>query len=344
MNEKSSRSLTVQRVVLTVLSVVLGVLLAVIVGATVYAEQMLSHLDYVETDTTPPTQSAEEIAAIETETILLPGFTVPEIEAVDIDFGDGPQLQIGGGDIVNILLIGQDTDSDIGSRSDTILLCTFNKEKKTITMTSFLRDLFVKIPGYRRNRINAAHSLGGIELLNKTLYENFGVEVDGNVRVDFGHFQEIIDLVGGVTMELTGSEARFIQSHVPESAVTEGTHLLNGAEALAYARNRNDAGGDFSRTDRQRKLLSALIEKFKKLKLTEMLSLLNDIAPMVTTDISKSDLTAYMVTLFPLLAKAEIQTLTIPIEGGFYNDNIEGMAVLVPYMDKNLQALADALT
>ena len=345
MKKKSTASLAVQRTALIVLCIVLGVILAVMIVGTVYAEHLLSRLNYVDPDGAPPVLSADEIAALENETDpVLQGFEAPEIEAADVDFGTGPQLQIGGGDIVNILLIGQDSDSETGARSDSMILCTFNKTKNTITMTSFLRDLYVKIPGYKNNRINAAYSFGGIPLLNETLQQNFGVEIDGNVQVDFSRFQEIIDLLGGVTIELTKAEASFIRMHIPDSQVTEGSNLLNGAEALIYARDRDDVDGDFSRTNRQRKLLSVLIDEYKNKKLTDMLGLLNEILPMVTTDISKSDLTAYAVSLFPMLATAEIRTQSIPVADGYYGARIDGKAVLVPDMEKNIQALVDSLT
>ena len=147
-----------------------------------------------------------------------------------------------------------------------------------------------------------------------------------------------------MTIELTGAEASYINKNVPGSSLRKGEQLLNGEQALMYARNRNDTDGDFSRTSRQRKLLNVLIDEYKNKKLTEMLGLLNDILPMVTTDISKSDLTAYAVTLFPMLATAEISTQSIPVADGYYGAKIDGKAVLVPDMEKNIQALVDSLT
>lgn len=344
MDKKNARSLAIQRAVLTVLCVVLGIVLAVMIGATAVTGHLLNRLNYAEAEQAAPALSEEEVAAMEQTVPSLPGFTVPEITPAEVDFGTGPQLETGGGKIVNILLVGQDSAAETGARSDTIILCTFNKEKNTITMTSFLRDLYVKIPGCGKDRINAAFSIGGTELLNKTLKENFGVEVDGNVRVDFARFQEIIDLLGGVTLDLTEAEAGFINKHVRDSAVTAGENLLSGKQALMYARNRHDVDGDFSRTNRQRKLLSALIEAYKSKRLTEMLSLVNDILPMITTDISKTDLTAYAVTLFPMLSTAEIKTQHIPVSGGYYHANIDEKSVLVPYLDKNRQVLNETLS
>ena len=345
MNEKDARAMTVRRVVLTVLCIVLGIILVMMIGGVVYAQHLLSKLNYVDAAETVPVQPAEEISVIDHATVpVLTGSSEPVIDPEAVEFQTYPQALPEDREIINILLIGQDAVSKTGARSDTMLLCTFNRETDTITLTSFLRDLYVKIPGYSNNRINAAYSFGGISLLNETLYENFGVEIDGNVQVDFSHFREIIDLLGGVTLELTGAEAKFIRKHIPGSTVSEGTNLLSGAEALMYARNRRDVDGDFSRTNRQRKLLNALMEEYQNKRLTEMLKLLNDVLPMVTTDISKSDLAAYVVTLFPMLETAEISTQSIPVADGYHYAKIDGMAVLVPDMEKNRQALADSLT
>lgn len=336
-----------ERTILTVLCVVLGLLLAVLIGATVYAQHLLGRMNYVEPDATVPTLSAEEIAQFENETDpvdLETEFTAPAMDAEDVDFGDGPQQQIGGDDIVNILLIGQDSSSGSRARSDTMILCTFNKKANTITLTSFMRDLYLKIPGYKSNRINASYHFGGMQLLNDTLYENFGVEVDGNVEVNFRRFEDVIDILGGVTLELTSAEAAFVNQFTPGSYVCAGVNHLTGPQALSYARNRNDVDGDFSRTNRQRKLINALIEEYKNKKVTEMLGILSDILPLITTDMSKSDITAYAVQLFPMLETAEIKTQCIPAADAYRGATIDGMSVLVPDLEKNIEILADSLT
>ncbi len=260
-----------------------------------------------------------------------------------LSLSDDLQVHFGGGRIVNILLIGQDAQSDSGARSDTMILCTFNKEEDTITMTSFLRDLYVSIPGYKNNRINAAYRFGGTKLLTQTLYENFGVRVDGSVLVDFDCFEKIIDSLGGIPMELTAAEADFINDHVQGSELAEGKQLLTGRQALLHARNRYDTDGDFSRTNRQRKLLSALLEGCRSKKLPDILELLQQMRPMITTDISKSDLTVYALTLFPMLAGAEIRTQAIPAEGAYSYKTIDGKAVLLPDIQKNIEVLQDTL-
>ena len=323
--------------------VLLGLAVTALIGTGVYAARLQNRPDAAQPEATAPTLQAQW-TAVKTHAVkpTLPHLVLPEPKMPDYE--TVPLSEISNGEIVNILLIGQDANAGNGTRSDSMILCTFNKQENTITLTSFLRDLYVKIPGHHKDRINAAYAFGGVQLLEETLRENFGVEVDGNVQVDFGHFEEIIDLLGGVTMELTAAEARCINSHVAGSAVTEGTHLLSGEQALAYVRNRKDVDGDFSRTNRQRKLLRALAEAYRSKKLTQILGLLDDILPMITTDISAAELTTYALTLFPMLTSAEIKTQSIPVADGFRYTNVDGKAVLMPDMEKNRQALQDILT
>lgn len=346
-NKKAARSGL--RTALIALCVVLGVVLAGILGVTIYAEHLLGQMNYVDPEATQETLSQEEIESIENATDEDIGeFTGPAIDEDDIDWGGDVDVNIGGENdqnIINILLIGKDTP--IGQdrpRSDTMILCTFNREKKTITMTSFLRDLYLQIPGYSDNRINVAYHLGGMQLLDKTLTHNFGIHIDGNVEVDFEQFAKIIDLLGGVEMDLTQREAKYINKWVKGSELEEGTHLLTGEQALMYARNRQDVDGDFSRTNRQRKLLTEVVEAYRQSSVTTMVSLMNEILPMVTTDLSKSDITGYLRTLWPLVKDCEIITQRIPVDGGFYYAMVRDMSVLVPNMNINRQALIDSLT
>lgn len=327
------------------LGAMLGLVITVLIGSGVYARNLLKLRDDVKPEETVPDLQAARIAArTKAGQPTIPQLVLAHTAQPAPDYEATPLSDNSEKDVVNILLVGRDADAGNGTRSDTMLLCSFNKRDDTITLTSFLRDLYVKIPGHHKDRINAAYAFGGIELLDETLLENFGVEVDGNVEVDFSDFREIIDLMGGVTMELTAAEARVINDHVRDKEVTEGTHLLDGRQALAYVRNRKDADGDFSRTNRQRKLLRAMAQAYKSKKLTQMLGLMEDILPMISTDISAIELTNYALTLFPMLNSAQIKTQSIPVEDGFRYANVDGKAVLLPDMEKNIQALSDVLT
>lgn len=327
------------------LGAMLGLVITVLIGSGVYARNLLKLRDALKPEETVPDLQAARIAArTKAGQPTIPQLVLAHTAQPAPDYEATPLSDNSEKDVVNILLVGRDADAGNGTRSDTMLLCSFNKRDDTITLTSFLRDLYVKIPGHHKDRINAAYAFGGIELLDETLLENFGVEVDGNVEVDFSDFREIIDLMGGVTMELTAAEARVINDHVRDKEVTEGTHLLDGRQALAYVRNRKDADGDFSRTNRQRKLLRAMAQAYKSKKLTQMLGLMEDILPMISTDISAIELTNYALTLLPMLNSAQIKTQSIPVEDGFRYANVDGKAVLLPDMEKNIQALSDVLT
>ena len=303
------------RIAMTILCVFLGVVLAAMLGVTIYAQYMMGLVGRVEIGK-EETLSEEELQQIQADETVAPDETnAPVMKEEDVDWGNEEQPVIEVSEnIVNILLIGQDAREGEGrARSDSMILVTFNKEKGTITMTSFLRDMYVRIPGYNDNKLNATYAAGGMELLNETLALNFGVEVDGNVEVDFSHFAEVIDLLGGVDMELRNDEAKYINFKTERNELSAGMQHLDGEQALFYSRIRHlDADADFSRTNRQRKVINALIEKFRDTKLTTLLGLLDDLLPMVTTDLSNAEMIKYATELFPMLSGCQIISQRVP--------------------------------
>ena len=323
--------------------VVLGVILAMLVAGTVYTEYLLDQVNYQQKEPQETMSLEDAHALIQQETDPEDEeFTGPEMEADDVELETAGEMLSTTENVINILLIGADYQSGDQARSDSMILCTFNKTKNTITMTSFLRDMYVQIPGYYKTRINAAYAIGGMSLLQKTLEHNFGLEVDGIVEVDFSHFEDIIDLLGGVEIELTYPEADFIIMK-SGTKVGAGTQNLTGVQALWYSRFRGDSSGDFGRTNRQRVVLSKLIEKYKSSSLTDILGMMDDILPMVTTDMEKQEILGYVGSLFPMLMDAEIITQRIPAEGGYYMTKIDGKSVLVPDISFNIEILKDTL-
>lgn len=246
---------------------------------------------------------------------------------------------------INILLIGQDRrEEETVSRADTILLCSFQPESKKILITSFLRDLYVPIPGHTDNRLNAAYAHGGMSLLQQTLEENFALSIDGCVEVDFSQFAQILDILGGVTIDLRQDEADAINAAV-EGALTEGEQLLSGDQALAYTRIRNlDEDGDFSRTFRQRKVISALLGSYRGASLFTVLSILPEILPMLSTDMEKKQVISTVLQLLPMLCDSTITSQTVPAEGKYENRTVRGMSVLTADIEQIRQELALALT
>lgn len=267
-----------------------------------------------------PTAGTQEITE-PTEEVTVPAWEPTKIQADHI---------------INILLIGQDRRPGEGrARSDAMILCTFNLRDNTLTMTSFLRDLYVKIPGYKDNRMNAAYALGGMRLLDDTLEQNFGVVVDGNVEVDFAKFETIINMLGGVDIKLTSAEANYL-------GLPSGWNHLNGTEALSYARIRA-LDSDFGRTNRQRNVLNALIQAYRNKPLDEMLALLDDILPIVTTDMTNGEMISLVMKVFPMLSGMSVSTQHIPAAGMYTSTRIRGMAVLYPDIQANQNLLVESL-
>ncbi len=343
--KKEKKPASKKRTALVVVCVVLAVILAALLVVTAYVETLMNRINR---DYDDSTLSSDEIDAIHGQEATGTG---PTIDENDIDLGDDPATLIGGDGIINIMLIGQDRREGQGrQRSDAMILCTVNTNAKTLTMTSFMRDIYVEIPGYKNNKLNACYMYGGMELLDKVLVENFGVEIDANVEVDFDGFMEIIDMLGGVEIELTSAEAKYLNRRGnwdiggdEHWSLKEGVNLLNGSQALAYSRIR-EIGSDFGRTERQRKVLSVLVEKLEGMSLLQVNTLLNKIVTYITTDMTNSEMVGYVMALFPMLTDLEVSTLRIPADKTYSFKNVSGVgdSIIIDFKE-NRQILLDAL-
>lgn len=255
-------------------------------------------------------------------------------------------------DVFNILLIGSDTRKTDGRRglSDAMIIISINKKTKTTTATSILRDIYLQIPGKQNNRINAAYALGGADLLMDTIEQNFKIQVDRYASIDFFAFIDIVDAVGGVTLEVTEKEIPVINKYITEinrltnqeetldHLIEPGTLLLNGKQALGYARNRYIGNNDFERTARQRRVLEQVFHKIKDIGLLELNSLMNKILPQVTTNLTQGEIFSMILSL-PSYAKYDLQQWSIPVNGSYSNMRIRGMAVLGIDFDKNIKEI-----
>lgn len=340
---KRNKKRSGKRTALVVLCSVLAVILTAMLGVTVAAHSLMNKMNRVD-GSEQSTMSAEEMQAF-LENQKKEGGSGPSISAGDVDWGDMISTLLGDSDdVINILLIGQDRrPGETRARSDSMILCTVNRDSKSIILTSFMRDLYVQIPGYGSNRINASYAWGGMELLNQTMEQNFGIYIDGNVEVDFSQFAEIVDLLGGVPMELRSDEASYINSDTG-SSLSSGMQVLSGKQALSYARIRKlDADGDFSRTNRQRKVIGAMFDQVKDSGLTTLLGLLNDVLPMITTDMSNGEILGYAAKVFPMFSRATITSQRVPADDAYYGAMIDGMSVLVADMDKTREMLQQTL-
>lgn len=339
-----------KRVMLIVLCVLLALILALMLLGTVYLQSMMNLIGRAD-GSMHTTMSPEEYEQWlkEQQGTLDPDFTGEVLDPSDVTWADATDPIEQGENIINILLIGQDHREGEGrARSDAMILCTINKSNKTLTMTSFMRDMYVQIPGYHDNRINASYELGGMPLLDACLKVNFGVQVDGNVEVDFNGFIEVIDMLGGVDIELTSAEAEYLNRRgnwgVNDSTAWQwnlkaGMNHLTGEQALAYSRIRYVGNSDFGRTERQRKVLNTLFEACKDLSVLELNSLLQKLLPLLTTDMSNAQILNYAVDIFPILSDLTIVTQRVPADGTFSDASINGMQVLKVDLEANRKLL-----
>lgn len=258
--------------------------------------------------------------------------------------------------VINVLLIGNDSRlaGDDG-RSDAMILVSISDKTKTITMTSFLRDMYVEIPGHDGNRLNAAYAYGGAELLMETIELNFGIPIHRYALVNFQAFANLVDAVGGIDLDLTNDEVNWINAYLMEYNQLEGKDLatdfldpslsgnlhLNGPQALAFTRNRY-IGTDFGRTERQRKVLSAVIKKLPGTVITNGGELADGLFPNLTTNLKQGECFNLSLNAWKFLGYEMVQQC-VPLEGTYSNADIRGMAVLQVDFEANKQFLKSTL-
>ena len=258
--------------------------------------------------------------------------------------------------VKNILLIGNDSrNADEGGRSDAMILVSISSRTNSIHLTSLLRDIYVDIPGHDGNRLNAAYAYGGPELLMETLEENFDIEVNRYMLVNFQAFANLVDAVGGVDLELSNEEVQYVNGYLVEynqlEGRAEGTDYLdsslsgnihlNGPQALAYCRNRY-IGSDFARTERQRKVVAAAVKNAPFALVTNGSELIEGVMSNITTNLTKAELSGLMMQA-PMMITYDMVSGSIPLEGTYSNANIRGMAVLEVDFEANKQYIKEKI-
>lgn len=226
--------------------------------------------------------------------------------------------------ITNYALFGVDTrdmSADSG-RSDAILILTVDEKHNVIKMTSILRDSKVPIEGHGEQKITHAYALGGPTLAIKTINQNFDMDIKDYVTVNFSQMAEIVDSVGGITMDLTPSEAAQINEMTPDAQKLQGSGSmeLNGDQAVAYSRIRK-IDSDNARADRQKEVLSAVFRKIASLPKTQYPGVIHDFLGLVETSLTYGDLIGY--TTSPLITKGfYTEQYSIPDEA--YETDLKG--------------------
>lgn len=318
---RSSKSMTPKTRKKIILYSCLGILVAICLVAAYYIHAFYSFADTVYDNSKPA-------ATMDTAPIGGGGGgggeSLPIPEPPDWD----------GEERVNILLLGGDSrgvKSTVHPRSDTMMIVSIDPVDKTIHLFSLLRDSYVPIPNYSSNRINTAITLGGPRLAMTTVSDLVDLPIHYYVYTDFEGFISLIDALGGIDFDVDKAMHRVDTADDPRYNIhlEAGMQHLDGLSALQYMRFRSDGRSDFGRSDRQRKLLSAIADEMKKVtSLIRLPQVLNSIAPYIETDISPGDLFD-LARLGLKLDTSSIVSLQLPQSGAFQEANIRGMDVLV---------------
>lgn len=236
---------------------------------------------------------------------------------------------------------------DGAANTDAIMLVSINTKDNTIKMTSILRDTYVNIPGWDKNKLNSAYAKGahgastgaearrrGAALLIRTIEETFDVKISGYASVGFDSFEKIIDRLGGLDIELGEKEAKYLNTtnyiSKPENRnVSAGWNHLNGNQVMGYVRVRKveTLGGvnnDYGRTTRQRRVISAIIKKYKSSGILDLISITKDCLGYVHTNLTEEQIKDAL-TLIVNNGIYTTDSLRLPIEGGYYDSGKKGI-------------------
>lgn len=252
--------------------------------------------------------------------------------------------------IINIMLFGIDDRKDgTKPRSDSMMILTIDKKLGKIKLTSLMRDSYVEIDGHGKTKLNHAYAYGGPELALNTINSNFNMNISKFVTVDYYEMEKIVDSIGGITLDIKDEEElEEINNYTHDVAVLggkepiylegTGTQKLNGMQAVAYSRIRYVGNGDYERTERQRRVLSAMFDKLTDTSVLEMPSVASKLMPLVTTNLTTKDilsLGSYVVTK----GIGDIEQQRFPLNTYSLGKTIKGTW----YLDLDLESTAEQL-
>ncbi len=301
-------------------------------------------------------KAAEYMAGIDpsalTESTGLTESELDEIQgaiATDVT-GSAANLPLNSG-IYNLLLVGVDRrDTSWNGNSDSMILVSLNQKTKTVRLTSFMRDLYAEIPGIGVRKLNNAYAVGGGPLLIETIEKNYQVNIDNYAAVDFVGMAKIIDILGGVTLTLSDSEAETADGYIrdmcdlqgisPEGHLfgSGGTFEADGLMAVGYSRIRYVGNSDYERTERQRTVVTQLMDRVSSMNASEMNSFALQILPLVTHNIDSPTMISLLMKV-PSYAGYDLAESRVPYDGLY---SVRG-EILVPDMAETISKLHEEI-
>ena len=248
---------------------------------------------------------------------------------------------------LNILLIGTDEHTENFSenaRGDSCMIMSIGKKDGSLKLTSLERGMGVPILDgkYKGQYDWLTHTFryGGADLMMREVRECFKVDVERYIRVNFTTFKKGIDSVGGIDITLTAAEAAYVNAGTGRKAYTAGANHLDGTAALVYARCRH-IDSDWHRIERQRNVIQAVVTKTKDLSVGELNELLNNVLPLVQTNLTRLEITELLLSA-PKYRGVEIKQTTVPISGSYGGmRGLGGRSLFSVDFDTNAKALRE---
>lgn len=325
------------RIVITVLSTILSLAAVLVIGAGIYLWVMFGRVDYEDNGLDVSGEDTGDSSAVSVfDPLAYDRTTVAELP-----------LMGNTDDVTNILLIGIDSDTYEG-RADTNIVLSINTRTKTVKMASLMRDTWVTVPGIDEDgdgwddedRLNAAYAYGGYALHAKMIEQNFRLKIDKYIAVNFEAFPKVIDALGGVDVPCRGEEAervpaagstiRFGGSGYIPAGTTDGTYHFDGFQALQYARIRYlDPDGDFSRTARQRKLMSIILDEARDMNVFQLNDVLYESLGEVRTNMSRTQFMGFTLNAMKYSKYKVDSSYRVPQDGLWDYAKKYGMEIIV---------------
>jgi len=242
--------------------------------------------------------------------------------------------------VTNILLMGIDTnDVSAKTRSDSMILLSVDNIHSGVKLTSFMRDMYVTVPGHGDTKLTHACAYEGPQLTVDTIELNFSVKIDAYIKIGYEIFVQLIDGIGGITVsEIDSTESKALAREGVN--IEPGTNIhLNGFQALQYCRIRKGQS-DFQRTERQREAITLIIKKAVRTNPITLLKLAKSIIPQVESSLSKADIIKLVIKVLPCVF-GDIDQLQIPADGTWSSGTRDGMSVLLVDKDENKKAIKE---
>lgn len=325
--------------------IVVAVILLILAGAAYFTlNHYTSKLNY-------QTAAGNDGATYTPEnTVGLDAGSTEELDSIDAQLRDnlasGADWDFDNKNVTNILLVGVDNDYSMEARgnADGLIILSINKETKQIVLTSLMRDLYVSVPDKYNTKLTLVYHYEGLECLMDTIEANFGVPIDNYALVNYLNLIEIVDSMGGITLDVSGAEIYGMQEKIENLTMLTGAELsdnmlsqsqageicMNGIQTVAYLRIRNTGDNDFGRTERARNVIIQMKNQATNMSLKDLNKFANVVLPCVTTDLTKGEILSLLLNV-PDFLKYDFVSSRIPLDDTFYFADFYGSVVVPDY-------------